>query len=89
MPHVEPEPGVASEIQRGVLPIPECPYAGPVKFDAKDPASKFPPIEPLRPPEGAPMRRTRSGTGTSTRCGSRMRRACALSTKTQKVRSQR
>jgi arylsulfatase len=25
-----------------------------IKFDAKDPESKFPPIEPLRPPEGAP-----------------------------------
>jgi len=25
-----------------------------VAFDAKDPDSKFPPIEPLRPPEGAP-----------------------------------
>jgi arylsulfatase len=23
-------------------------------FDAKDPNSKFPPIEPLRPPKGAP-----------------------------------
>lgn len=40
--------------QRSVLPIPERPYAGLVKYDAKDPESKFPPIEPLRPPAGAP-----------------------------------
>ena len=29
-------------------------YDGPVYEDAKDPAAKFPPIEPLRPPAGAP-----------------------------------
>ena len=39
---------------RTVLPIPEQAYAGLVKYDAKDPESKFPPIEPLRPPAGAP-----------------------------------
>ena len=42
------------ESQRDVLPIPDRPYDGPVPFDAKDPDAKFPPIEPLRPPEGAP-----------------------------------
>ena len=42
------------EIQRDVLPIPDRPYDGPVYEDAKDPAAKFPPIEPLRPPAGAP-----------------------------------
>jgi hypothetical protein len=36
------------------LPIPDHPFTGPIMFDAKDPSSKFPPIEPLRPPEGAP-----------------------------------
>ena len=41
-------------IQRQVLPIPDRPYAGLVTYDAKDPATSFPPIEPLRPPEGAP-----------------------------------
>jgi arylsulfatase A-like enzyme len=41
-------------IQREVLPIPDQAYAGFVAFDAKDPDSKFPPIAPLRPPEGAP-----------------------------------
>src|SRR5271156_4627710 len=41
-------------VQRDVLPIPDQPYAGFVAYDAKDPDSKFPPIEPLRPPDGAP-----------------------------------
>ena len=41
-------------IQRTVLPIPDKAYAGLVTYDAKDPATSFPPIEPLRPPEGAP-----------------------------------
>jgi arylsulfatase A-like enzyme len=40
--------------QRAVLPIPARAYNGLIKFDAKDPESKFPPIEPLRPPAGAP-----------------------------------
>jgi arylsulfatase len=39
---------------RDVLPIPDQAYAGPVMYDASDPDSHFPPIEPLRPPEGAP-----------------------------------
>jgi arylsulfatase A-like enzyme len=46
--------GPSDEIQRDVLPIPDRPYDGPVFEDAKDPAAKFPPIEPLRPPAGAP-----------------------------------
>ena len=40
--------------QRSILPIPERPSAGLVKYDAKDPEAQFPPIEPLRPPAGAP-----------------------------------
>ena len=39
---------------RTVLPIPQRAYTGLVTYDAKDPESKFPPIEPLRPPAGAP-----------------------------------
>ena len=39
---------------RDVLPIPDQAYAGPVMYDAKDPDSHFPPIDPLRPPKGAP-----------------------------------
>jgi arylsulfatase A-like enzyme len=42
------------EPKRDVLPIPDRPYDGPVYEDAKDPDAKFPPIEPLRPPAGAP-----------------------------------
>ncbi len=41
-------------IQREVLPIPDRAYAGFIAYDAKDPDSKFPPIEPLRPPKAAP-----------------------------------
>jgi len=36
------------------LPIPDRPHVGLTTYDAKDPATSFPPIEPLRPPEGAP-----------------------------------
>jgi arylsulfatase A-like enzyme len=39
---------------RTILPIPDRPYEGELPFDAKDPSAKFPPIEPLRPPAGAP-----------------------------------
>src|SRR5208283_5300408 len=42
------------KIQRTVLPIPDQPYAGLITYDAKDPDTKFPPIEQLRPPKGAP-----------------------------------
>jgi arylsulfatase A-like enzyme len=45
---------VSEQLVRDHLPIPDRPYAGPVYEDAKDPDSKFPPIEPLRPPAGAP-----------------------------------
>ena len=36
------------------------PYAGLVTYDAKDPATSFPPIEPLRPPEGRAERPDRA-----------------------------
>jgi Sulfatase len=36
------------------LPIPDRPHVGLTTYDAKDPATSFPPIEPLRPPDGAP-----------------------------------
>jgi arylsulfatase A-like enzyme len=39
---------------REQLPIPDHAYEGEVPFDAKDPEASFPPIEPLRPPAGAP-----------------------------------
>src|SRR4051812_30312060 len=41
-------------IPRDVLPIPDRPATGLTTYDAKDPDTAFPPIEPLRPPEGAP-----------------------------------
>jgi arylsulfatase A-like enzyme len=39
---------------RAVLPIPDRPHIGLTTYDAKDPETRFPGIEPLRPPEGAP-----------------------------------
>lgn len=41
-------------INRGVLPIPTRPRTGLITYDAKDPESKYPVIEQLRPPKGAP-----------------------------------
>ena len=41
-------------MQRSVLPIPDRAHTGLVTYDAKDPDTEFPAIEPLRPPEGAP-----------------------------------
>ena len=41
-------------IQRSILPIPDRQHVGVTTYDAKDPDTKFPPIEPLRPPKGAP-----------------------------------
>ena len=40
--------------QRSVLPIPDREPVGPTTYDARDPDTSFPPIEPLRPPAGAP-----------------------------------
>src|SRR5688572_16376964 len=37
-----------------MLPIPDRPAAGLTTYDAKDPATSFPPIQPLHPPAGAP-----------------------------------
>jgi arylsulfatase len=39
---------------RAVLPIPDRERVGLTTYDAKDPDTKYPPIEPLRPPKGAP-----------------------------------
>jgi hypothetical protein len=41
-------------IQREVLPIPDRRLVGLTTYDAKDPDTSFPRIEPLRPPPGAP-----------------------------------
>ena len=39
---------------RTMLPIPDRPKPGLTTYDAKDPDTAYPPIEPLLPPEGAP-----------------------------------
>ncbi|MFC7726895.1 sulfatase-like hydrolase/transferase [Nocardioides sp. GCM10028917] len=39
---------------RTMLPIPDRPAHGLTTYDAKDPDTRFPPIEPLLPPSGAP-----------------------------------
>src|SRR5687767_15311671 len=39
---------------RTVLPIPDRPQTGLTTYDAKDPDTKYPPIQDLRPPKGAP-----------------------------------
>src|SRR3954463_16649109 len=39
---------------RAMLPIPDRPLPGLTTYDAKDPDTSFPPIEPLLPPAGAP-----------------------------------
>ena len=39
---------------RTMLPIPDRPSPGLTTYDAKDPDTAYPPIEPLLPPEGAP-----------------------------------
>ena len=39
---------------RTMLPIPDRPPHGLTTYDAKDPDTSFPPIEPLLPPAGSP-----------------------------------
>ena len=41
-------------LSRIVLPIPDIKPTGLTTFDARDPDTSYPPIEPLRPPAGAP-----------------------------------
>jgi arylsulfatase len=49
------DPGtMPTDRARDVLPIPDQRRVGLVTFDAKDPETSYPPIEPLRPPPGAP-----------------------------------
>ena len=43
-----------SDVSRNNLPIPHREHVGLTTYDAKDPDTSYPPIEPLRPPEGAP-----------------------------------
>ena len=43
-----------NEKHRSHLPMPSEKFRGYIAYDGKDPDSKFPPIKPLLPPEGAP-----------------------------------
>jgi hypothetical protein len=45
---------VSPDRSRANLPIPDAQHVGVTTYDAKDPDTAFPPIEPLRPPAGAP-----------------------------------
>ncbi|MDQ6853771.1 MAG: arylsulfatase [Actinomycetota bacterium] len=47
-------PAPDHDLPRTNLPIPEREHVGLTTYDAKDPDTSFPPIEPLRPPDGAP-----------------------------------
>ena len=42
------------KVARNVLPIPDRARTGLITYDAKDPETKYPPIEQLRPPKNAP-----------------------------------
>src|SRR5256885_2338407 len=44
----------ADNLPRSILPMPDRRYIGLTTYEARDPNTKFPPIEPLRPPKGAP-----------------------------------
>ncbi len=52
-PH-PPKGTPVTDISRSNLPIPHRHHVGLTTYDAKDPDTSFPPIEPLRPPNGAP-----------------------------------
>ncbi len=41
-------------VQRQILPIPDQHHFGITTYDAKDPDTKYPPIQDIRPPAGAP-----------------------------------
>jgi arylsulfatase A-like enzyme len=43
-----------SDQQRTILPIPDRPRTGLITYDARDPETKYPPIQQLRPPKAAP-----------------------------------
>jgi len=44
----------AETFSRDILPIPDPKHVGLTTYDAKDPATSYPPIRTLRPPVGAP-----------------------------------
>jgi arylsulfatase A-like enzyme len=44
----------SEKLSRAILPLLDHKHVGLTTYDAKDKDTKFPPIEPLRPPKGAP-----------------------------------
>jgi arylsulfatase len=50
-PSIEPK---GHQLRRDILPIPDVKHVGLTTYDAKDPDTTYPPIVPLRPPQGAP-----------------------------------
>ena len=63
------------DYRRDSLPIPDLPYSGLITYDAKDPDTSFPPIQPLRPPAGAPNVLIDPDRRLRLRCVERLRRA--------------
>ena len=53
-PRDAPPAAAEPHLAREQLPIPDAKHVGLTTYDAKDPNTKYPPITPLRPPEGAP-----------------------------------
>jgi arylsulfatase len=48
------QPEERETFSRHILPIPDPKHVGLTTYDAKDPATQYPPIRMLRPPKGAP-----------------------------------
>ena len=71
---------------RSMLPIPDRPAPGLTTYDAKDPDTAYPPIEPLLPPDGAPNVLDRSSSTTS---GSEPRARSAARARRRMPRSSR
>jgi Sulfatase len=47
-------PNGTEPVNRFTLPIPDPVHVGVTTYDAKDPDTFFPPVQPVRPPGGAP-----------------------------------
>ena len=45
---------MTDQLPRQTLPVPDRAFEGTLPYEATDPKANFPPIEPLRPPAGAP-----------------------------------
>jgi arylsulfatase len=47
-------PVTRDDLPRHILPMPDAKHVGITTYDARDPATRYPPITRLRPPKGAP-----------------------------------